>query len=171
VENRAALTAFEAGAESGGGSEFQVIFGTTGGADHLAITYDTSVVEPLGHEERREVQLGNPNLRAPLLAHFRGKRTGQEFKFIVNHFPLVFSFQTSLEKFSLYIKMGIRFAQRDVMRCAGGRYQPAHRPRGVVDYPRTSRSSPFDLTDVLRTLPGCLLPHAGERRPGSASVN
>jgi hypothetical protein len=31
------------------------------------------------------MQDGNPSHRAALVAHFRGKRTGQEFKFMVNH--------------------------------------------------------------------------------------
>ncbi len=85
VENRDALMAFEAGAEEGENGDFKAILGATGGADRLAILYDTGVVDLLGSEELTAMTLGRSGLRAPLVAHFKGKRTSQEFKFMVNH--------------------------------------------------------------------------------------
>lgn len=74
---------FERGAAMGEGSPFEVIPGTTGGDIRLAIIFDTSKVDLLGSDELNLPQFSNH--RAPLVARFRGKTTGQEFLFMVNH--------------------------------------------------------------------------------------
>jgi endonuclease/exonuclease/phosphatase family metal-dependent hydrolase len=85
VRDAGALAAFERGAEEGEDAEFDAILGTTGGGDRLAIAFDTTVLELVGSEELTTMQGGNPSHRAALVAHFKGKRTGQEFKVMVNH--------------------------------------------------------------------------------------
>lgn len=80
-----AIGQFERGAEEGEGSDYAVILGTTGNQDRLAIVFDTNRLEQVGQaEELRFIQL-RQGLRAPLVAHFRGRQTGQEFLFMVNH--------------------------------------------------------------------------------------
>ena len=73
-------------AEVGEGSAFKVIKGSTGGPKlRMAIIYDTSVLEPVGGKiELTAIQISS-GLRAPLVQKFKGKRTGQEFFFMVNH--------------------------------------------------------------------------------------
>lgn len=75
------------GAALGENSTFKVIEGASGGdKTRLAIIYDTSVFELVGEPvELTLVQLGSDNLRAPLVARFRGRQTQQEFFFMVNH--------------------------------------------------------------------------------------
>ncbi len=85
VRDANALGAFEQGAEDGEGADFDAVLGTTGGGDRLAILFDRTILELLDTEELTTLQEGNPNHRAALVAHFRGVRTGQEFKFLVNH--------------------------------------------------------------------------------------
>jgi hypothetical protein len=85
VRDTQALSAFEVGAEGGEGADFEAVLGSTGGGDRLAIIFDTGILDLRGSEELTEMQDGNPSHRAALVAHFRGKRTGQEFKFMVNH--------------------------------------------------------------------------------------
>lgn len=85
VRDGGALTSFELGAEDGEEGQFDALLGTTGGGDKLAIAFDTTVLELLGSEELTTMQAGNPSHRAALVAHFKGKRTGQEFKVMVNH--------------------------------------------------------------------------------------
>jgi|GEM_PF-6363093 len=74
----------EAGAEESG-IDFETIEGETGGNDRLAILFNTDRLELLEVMELHAVRLGSQNLRAPLIAHFRGKATGIEFVFMVNH--------------------------------------------------------------------------------------
>lgn len=84
VLGQTALDKFEKGAEEGEGSDFESLLSGTGGRDRLAIIYDTARFELLGVEELGMIQL-SPGLRAPLVAHFRGRTTGTEFLFMVNH--------------------------------------------------------------------------------------
>ena len=79
-----AFETFGQGAEGDGGN-FEVIEGSTGGNDRLVIIYDADRLELLGEDELTDVQLGSPNLRAPLVARFRGRTTEIEFLFMVNH--------------------------------------------------------------------------------------
>lgn len=51
----------------------------------MAIVFNAERLELIESDELTEVQLGSPNLRAPLFAHFRGKSTGIEFIFMVTH--------------------------------------------------------------------------------------
>jgi hypothetical protein len=85
VRDADALAAFELGAEQGENADFEALLGTTGGGDKLAVIFDTTVVELVGLEELTELQEGISNHRAALVAHFRGRSTGQEFLFLVNH--------------------------------------------------------------------------------------
>jgi endonuclease/exonuclease/phosphatase family metal-dependent hydrolase len=75
----------ERGAEGNSGRDYGVVLGTTGNQDRLMILFDQSRLELLGHEELRMIQDGNNGLRASLVGRFRGKTTGQEFLFMVNH--------------------------------------------------------------------------------------
>lgn len=83
VRNVDAAQIFEEGAEIGEGANFDTILGSTGRADRLAIVYNTERLELLGFEELRDRLFERH--RAPLVARFRGKVTGLEFKFMVNH--------------------------------------------------------------------------------------
>jgi endonuclease/exonuclease/phosphatase family metal-dependent hydrolase len=76
---------FERGAEEGENADFDVILGTTAFEDRLAIIYDTTRFEQVGNEEELTFIQLRPGLRAPLVARFRGRQTGQEFFFMVNH--------------------------------------------------------------------------------------
>ncbi|MDF1816205.1 MAG: endonuclease/exonuclease/phosphatase family protein, partial [Verrucomicrobiales bacterium] len=85
VMNSSVLKSFEQGAEIGEQGDFERILGTSGGSDRLGILFDTSRVELLDTFELHEMQEGNPDHRAALVAKFKGKITGQEFFFLVNH--------------------------------------------------------------------------------------
>lgn len=80
------LRKFEEGAEDGEGSDFISVMGATGGRDRLAVIYDSQLFEQIGLpiELIPETRL-SPGLRASLVVHLKGKRTGQEFLFVVNH--------------------------------------------------------------------------------------
>ncbi|MGL5083193.1 MAG: endonuclease/exonuclease/phosphatase family protein [Microcoleaceae cyanobacterium] len=65
-------------------TDFQIILGTTGDADRLAILYDRRYLEKLKSDELGSINIGGDG-RAPLVAHFRFKPTGTEFLFMVNH--------------------------------------------------------------------------------------
>jgi hypothetical protein len=80
-----AFDEFEHGAEAGTDAEFETIAGTTGGGDRLAIIYNADRLELVDSFELEPVQLGSPNLRAPLVAHFKGVTSNIEFLFVVNH--------------------------------------------------------------------------------------
>jgi hypothetical protein len=84
VAGSAALADFEQGAEEGEAGDYATILGTTGGADRLAIVYSTERFELLSSEELFDIQPSS-GLRAPLIAHLRGRLTGREVKFMVNH--------------------------------------------------------------------------------------
>jgi len=86
VLDASTLAKFEAGAEDGEGSDFVAIMGRTGGRDSLAILYDSSVFEQIGQpiELETETRLTS-GLRATLVLHLKGKKSGQEFLFGVNH--------------------------------------------------------------------------------------
>lgn len=84
VRNATALAEFERGAEEGETGDYTSILGSTGGADRLAIIYSAERFELVGEEELFDIQ-PTSGQRAPLVAHLRGKQTGREFKFMVNH--------------------------------------------------------------------------------------
>ncbi|MBN9521564.1 endonuclease/exonuclease/phosphatase [bacterium] len=67
------------------GGKYAGVLGTTGGGDRLAIMFDTSRLTLASVEELKLIQLGSKNQRAPLVGHFKGKTTGKEFLFVVNH--------------------------------------------------------------------------------------
>jgi endonuclease/exonuclease/phosphatase family metal-dependent hydrolase len=75
---------FAVAAEDGESADFEAVVGTTGGQDRLVIVYDTTRLEQKGVQELHAMNIGG-NVRAPLVAHFRGKTTGKEFLFMVNH--------------------------------------------------------------------------------------
>ncbi len=63
---------------------FEVIVGTTGGGDRLAIIYNTARLDLIDKEELHHIN-ANGTHRAPLVARFKGKDVPQEFLFMVNH--------------------------------------------------------------------------------------
>jgi endonuclease/exonuclease/phosphatase family metal-dependent hydrolase len=81
-----ALREFERGAEEGENADYVAILGKSGGGDRLAVLYNATVLQPVGRpfELKRQTQLSS-GLRASLVVKFKGKRTGQEFLFVVNH--------------------------------------------------------------------------------------
>lgn len=86
VANAAWADIFEEAAEAGetGNPNFETVFGTTGGADRLAIIYNADRFELLETQELDDI---NPSgrVRAPLMARLRDQQTNQEFWFMVNH--------------------------------------------------------------------------------------
>lgn len=84
VQNDAAATVFERGAEEGEGADYRRVLGSTGGGDRLAILYNADRLELLGSEELTDIQ-PTSGQRAPLVAELRGRETGISFKFMVNH--------------------------------------------------------------------------------------
>ncbi|MCI0381254.1 MAG: hypothetical protein L0215_27020 [Gemmataceae bacterium] len=78
---------FLEGAKIGEAAEFEVIRGESGKNIRLAIIYNKSKLDLVASEELFKVfgLKKNSGLRAPLTAHFRGKKTKQEFIFMVNH--------------------------------------------------------------------------------------
>lgn len=79
------LRVLEEAAEAHGGSNYTGIIGNTGGEDRLGILYDTQRLDYVGHFELLTAQVGRAN-RAPLVAEFVFKPTGQRFWFVVTHF-------------------------------------------------------------------------------------
>lgn len=75
---------FADSAAVGEGATYDVIIGTTGGADRLLIIYDSERFEVLGSEELADINIGG-RVRAPLVAHFRDTESDHEFLFMVNH--------------------------------------------------------------------------------------
>lgn len=84
VANVQDAKAFQEAAGSGESGTFKRIVGTTGRSDRLAILYDSDTLQFLDREELGHINIGR-RVRAPLVARFKGKRTGQVFKFMVNH--------------------------------------------------------------------------------------
>ncbi|MCA9032723.1 MAG: hypothetical protein KDA66_18035, partial [Planctomycetaceae bacterium] len=86
VLNASTLKTFEEGIEDGENTDFISVMGTTGGRDRLAVVYDSALFEQVGHpiELTSQTQLTN-GLRASLVVHLKGRRSGQEFLFVVNH--------------------------------------------------------------------------------------
>lgn len=85
VPSSGAIEKLELGAEEGESTEFDNIFGNTGGDDRLAILYDTNRFELVGEAEELSFIQQSSGLRAPLVARLKGKRSGKEFLFMVNH--------------------------------------------------------------------------------------
>ncbi len=75
---------FEQAAENGESADYQRILGTTGRGDRLLILFDTDRFELIGYEELHSINPSN-RVRSPLVAHFRIRSSGDEFKFMVNH--------------------------------------------------------------------------------------
>jgi hypothetical protein len=75
---------FETAAEEGEDADFMHVLGTTGRGDRLLIIYDNERLELIDYEELHAM---NPQgrVRSPLVADFRLRATGDEFKFMVNH--------------------------------------------------------------------------------------
>ena len=71
-------------AEVGESGRFEKIVGNTGGSDRLVILYDKDKLRFLSSQELDHINVGG-HVRAPLFARFKGKTTGQEFVFMVNH--------------------------------------------------------------------------------------
>jgi endonuclease/exonuclease/phosphatase family metal-dependent hydrolase len=84
VQNLGWASAFTEAAGEGDQDDYQMILGTTGGGDLLLIVYNATLFEEIRHFELHDI---NPlgRVRAPLVAQFREKETGQEFLFMVNH--------------------------------------------------------------------------------------
>ncbi|MGB3402217.1 MAG: endonuclease/exonuclease/phosphatase [Microcoleaceae cyanobacterium] len=84
VQNLTWLQTFERAMETDNYIDFQLILGTTGNADKLAIIYNSNDLEKIDHFELGSINVGG-NVRAPLVAHFKLKSNGKEFLFMVNH--------------------------------------------------------------------------------------
>jgi hypothetical protein len=66
------------------GTTFNVVLGTTGRSDRLAVVYDESELELLGYAELHDINPGN-RVRSPLVCRFNHLASGTEFLFCVNH--------------------------------------------------------------------------------------
>lgn len=77
---------FERAAEEGENADFGYIFGTTGNNsnDFMQIIYDASRFELVENFELHRINVTG-RVRAPLVAHFRIRASGDEFLFMVNH--------------------------------------------------------------------------------------
>ncbi len=75
---------YEEAAEDGENADYELILGTTGRDDRLAIIYNTERLEKISVDELHWINIRG-RVRAPLVAKFRGKTTGKEFLFMVNH--------------------------------------------------------------------------------------
>jgi len=85
-ENRADKYAEAIGADESG--EFKSLLGTTGNNIRLQIVYDSDKLELVESEELTDEFDDLASIsrqRIPLVGHFKGKATGQEFKFVVVH--------------------------------------------------------------------------------------
>ncbi len=86
VQNKDVAEKFRAAAEAAaGGQDFQLILGKTGRSDRLAILFNAERLKLIKKYELRRIQVGRNGLRGALVAQFRGRETGQEFLFVVNH--------------------------------------------------------------------------------------
>lgn len=74
----------ELAAEEGEGTDMERIVGTTGRSDLLSILYDTGRFELLEAFELVDINIEG-RVRAPLVAHLRGRQSGVAFFFMVNH--------------------------------------------------------------------------------------
>ncbi|MBX7165754.1 MAG: hypothetical protein K1X74_05345 [Pirellulales bacterium] len=80
------FNAFLSGAAEGETGDFRIIKGTTGGPNvRLAIIYNSDVLELVGEPKELHFVAVTSSLRAPLVAQFKGKQSGQMFWFMVNH--------------------------------------------------------------------------------------
>jgi len=82
--NASWLTTFAEAAADDGSQDFQTLLGTTGFSDRLGIVWDDNILEMLGSTELDNINVGG-TVRAPLVARFRIRESGTEFKFMVNH--------------------------------------------------------------------------------------
>jgi endonuclease/exonuclease/phosphatase family metal-dependent hydrolase len=73
-----------ASAGVGEAATFASVLGTTGGADRLLLIHDTERLELLEYQELHHINLGG-SVRSPLVARYRLRGTGQEFRVMVNH--------------------------------------------------------------------------------------
>lgn len=74
--------AYEFAAEEGEGANFEMLLGTTGGADRLLLIWDADRFELVEGGELSDIALGG---RAPLYAYLREQATLDEFIVLVNH--------------------------------------------------------------------------------------
>ena len=84
VPDAEAVELYEEAAEEGEEADFDTVFGTTGRGDRLAIIYNKSRLRKVNNYELHSINPGG-RVRSPLVTHFKGKTTGQEFLFMVNH--------------------------------------------------------------------------------------
>ena len=86
IPDRGFADVIDAAVEGSTGGNYDVVFSTQpNNTDKLAILYDAGRFELVESFELRGVQIGNPGLRPMLVARLRGRATGQEFYFGVNH--------------------------------------------------------------------------------------
>jgi len=84
VQSESWANTFEEAVAEVAGSEFQLILGSTGGGDRLAIIYNADTLELVSDFELHDINIGG-NVRAPLVGRFRMNGTPLEFFFVVNH--------------------------------------------------------------------------------------
>ncbi|MEO0406309.1 MAG: endonuclease/exonuclease/phosphatase family protein [Cyanobacteria bacterium P01_A01_bin.135] len=84
VQNEDWLPVLELGAESGEAVDYATVFGSSGGGDRLAIIYNTALLELIAVEEIEALSFEG-RVRAPLVAQFQLRSSGQQLLFMVNH--------------------------------------------------------------------------------------
>lgn len=84
VQNEGWLPVLELGAEEGEGVDYDVVLGTTGGGDRLAILYNTALLTLVDVQELEALSFEG-RVRAPLVAQFQIQGSGQQVLFMVNH--------------------------------------------------------------------------------------
>ncbi|MFO1076693.1 MAG: hypothetical protein U1E73_03095 [Planctomycetota bacterium] len=79
----------KAAAADGEHATFNIVMGTTGGADRLAIVYDDDRFDLVSSDELHDINfpntIGGFRVRSPLVARLKETATGREFEFMVNH--------------------------------------------------------------------------------------
>jgi hypothetical protein len=84
VQDQTWTNQIDSALEQSEGTEFGVVFGTTGRSDRLAVIFDQSELKLLGYDELHGINPGN-RVRSPLVCRFEHRASGTEFLFCVNH--------------------------------------------------------------------------------------
>jgi len=85
VESREFAETLEEAVEAESGSDYELIVSSDDHEDKLAILYNKDRFEERDRIVLEAVRLDNPGLRPMLVVHLRGRQTGREFFFGVNH--------------------------------------------------------------------------------------
>ena len=85
VKSRVFAERLEQAVEAETGSDYELVMSTDAHEDKLAILYDKGRFEEQDRLELEAVRLDSSGLRPMLVVHLKGKQTGREFFFGVNH--------------------------------------------------------------------------------------